>query len=181
MTFPPEAIRHFQILDEIERQTDRGAALVATAYLDERLRDALRAMCTDDVQSVKDGSDTVESRLFDGTGPFATLSAKINAAFALGFVGPISLRELHLIRKIRNHFAHSSSPGGFDASPVADWCRELRLPEWCLDFGDTEPPSEPRQRFLRSVDLLWSFLFTEMVKKDLVGVRRVPPSPDTLP
>jgi DNA-binding MltR family transcriptional regulator len=180
MQIPNDFIRHFAIQAEIEAQSDRGTALVATSYLDERLREALRAALSDAIEEAKDGSDTVEARLFDGTGPFATLSGKINVAFALGFLGTVALRDLHLIRKIRNHFAHSADPGRFDMPPVSDWCRELRLPDWCLLPGESSPPTEARARFLTAMHLAWSFLWTEMCKKGLVGEGRVAPNPTTL-
>jgi DNA-binding MltR family transcriptional regulator len=178
--FSPSVLRHFEIRAEIEAQSDRAAALVAAAYLEERLREAIRALFTDAVVQVKESGQTVESRLFEGTGPLATFSAKISIALALGLVGPESLRELHLIRKIRNEFAHNAEPLGFGDSPVSDWCRELHFPEWCLRAGQDTPPTAPRDRFLHSVQLLWNFLWTEMSKKQLIGTYRIQPAPTTL-
>lgn len=180
MIIPAETRRHFAIQEEIASQSDRGAALVAAAYVEERLRAAIRALCTDTIADAKDGGDTVEARLFEGNGAVATFSAKINVGFAMGFFGPVTLRDLHLVRKIRNHFAHEVSSVSFADAPVSDWCRELRLPDWCRPSIDEASPTEPRPRFMCTVRLLHNFLFTEMVKRDLIGDKRSQPSPQVL-
>ena len=64
------------IILETSKQTDRGAALIATAYLEERLIDAIKARLIHDL--------TLENKLFKGSGPLASLSAKINMGFLLG-------------------------------------------------------------------------------------------------
>jgi DNA-binding MltR family transcriptional regulator len=182
MKVPPELIRGSAIMREIEAQTDRGAALISIAYLEERLSRAIRAGFRDAIEEAKFDGSTVEKRLFEGSGPLATLSAKIDYAFAVGFYGPVSYRELHLLRRVRNDFAHSADPLSFESPGIVDRCNELQLPEWVRFPNEEKTPTEPRARFLKSVHVLYQFLWTEMVKKDLVGDTRAPqPEPYTLP
>jgi hypothetical protein len=119
---------------ELSSETDRGAALFAAAHLDERLEMLLRAFLIDD--------EPVAAPLFSGTGALATFSARIDMAYLTGLI-PLSIRrELHLIRRIRNEFAHSPRSVQFANEAIASRCRELtRAP-----FANA-----PRERFVQAV------------------------------
>ena len=88
MEIPKEVIRHFGIQAEIENQGDRGAAIIATSYLDERLREALRAAFSDGIEEAKEGSETVEARLFEGTGPVQRSAARSTSRSPLASWAP---------------------------------------------------------------------------------------------
>jgi hypothetical protein len=119
---------------ELSRETDRGAALFAAAHLDERLEMLLRAFLIDD--------ESVTAPLFSGNGVPATFSARIDMAYLTGLIPPSTRRELHLIRRIRNEFAHSPRSVQFANEAIASRCRELtRAP-----FANA-----PRQRFVQAV------------------------------
>jgi hypothetical protein len=64
------------ILEEIEKQTDRAAALIATSYLEDRLVEAIKA------RTVRD--QNVEKDMFRNSGPLGSFSAKIDLGFMLG-------------------------------------------------------------------------------------------------
>ena len=110
LRIPEEAIRHWKVLDEIASQTDRGTAIIATAYLDERLKEVILAKLSQSGLDMKFQEKTVRDRLLGGSGPLQSFSARIDFAAALGFLGPQAHRDAHLIRKIRNDFAHKSTP-----------------------------------------------------------------------
>ena len=57
------------ILAEIKQQTDRGAALIATAYLEERFVDAIKARLVND--------ETLQDKLFKGYGPLGREPIKL--------------------------------------------------------------------------------------------------------
>jgi hypothetical protein len=59
------------------------------------------------------------------SGPLGTFSARIEVAFLCGFIGERAKRDLHLIRKIRNEFAHVPEPLDFSTEQIANRCREL--------------------------------------------------------
>ena len=61
---------------EFRLESDRDCGLMAAAYLDEALKDMLASYMVNDKRLIKD--------LFNGQGPLATFSSRINIAFALG-------------------------------------------------------------------------------------------------
>src|SRR5206468_5368147 len=82
----------------LSNETDRGAALVCAAFLEEDLKALLERYFTD--------VPKVVSRLLDQSGPLATFSAKIDLSFVSGLISEEMYRALHLLRRIRNSFAH---------------------------------------------------------------------------
>jgi hypothetical protein len=52
--------------------------------------------------------NTSEDPLFDGANaPLSTFNARIEMAYRLGVIDATFSRNLHLVRKIRNDFAHN--------------------------------------------------------------------------
>jgi len=117
-------------------ETDRGAGLYAAAFLDARLEALFRRFF---VQREKVADD-----LLTGTGGLSTFSARIDLAMLLGLASHSTWRDLHLIRKIRNDFAHSPETIGFSHDPVASRCRELGHTP-LVDGG------KPRARYVQAV------------------------------
>lgn len=113
---------------EVERASDRGAAIIAASGLELMLDRIL------------------ESSLVEGTFPndsVSTFSAKIWLCHALGNLSDDERHDLTLIRKIRNTFAHDID-ASLTTEPASDRCRALRLGERLY-----EPKSIP---FLRDVN-----------------------------
>jgi DNA-binding MltR family transcriptional regulator len=111
----------------LSKETDRGAAVLAGGYLDALLEDLLRAVLV------------LGPKLDDliSTGrPLGSFSSRIDLAYSLGLLPEVRLRDLHLIRKIRNYFAHDMEADTFAMSPVCDWCRELASTTWALSISD---------------------------------------------
>jgi DNA-binding MltR family transcriptional regulator len=114
------------ILDELKNEPDRAAALIGASMLEHALQEAIRSVLRS-FHAEKD-KDTLE-RLFGGHGIFSGLSAKILSAFALRIIGPVAQRDLDLINKIRNEFAHDMNPLYFNTPRVQDRCKELKITE----------------------------------------------------
>jgi hypothetical protein len=99
-------------LDEVNSQTDRGAAIVSAAVLDDLLKLAILARLIEISAERRDN-------LFDKTGaPLSSFSAKIEMAFALGVISNDARLALHLVRDIRNMFAHRIAQMSFDDPEV---------------------------------------------------------------
>jgi mannitol operon repressor len=110
-----------QFLNELHDETDRGAAVLGAAFLEEYLQRLIKAFLVDHSKS---------SDLFDGASPpLGTLSAKIAAAFAMGLVTADERQELDLIRKIRNEFAHELEGLSFEDDLICNLCNKLKFPE----------------------------------------------------
>lgn len=99
------------IANAFAKETDRAAAIVAAAMLDDSLANLLEALL---VRPDKDERSIVRG----DQAPLGTFSARINAAHQLGLISRYFVRDLHLIRKIRNDFAHNPQDLSFDTSSV---------------------------------------------------------------
>jgi heme exporter protein D len=96
------------ILAEVRSQTDRGAAIVAAAVLDDILRTLILARFVELSAARRDA-------LFEGiNAPLSSFSARIEVAFAAGIFSNEARVALHFVRKIRNAFAHRIEQITFD-------------------------------------------------------------------
>src|SRR5689334_5106314 len=86
-------------IDRFTRQSDRGTVLIASAWIDDSLRELLRAHFRPDHASLQ--------QVLEGTGPLATFSSRIQVAYLLDLIEETARKDLDLIRKIRNLFAHA--------------------------------------------------------------------------
>jgi hypothetical protein len=102
----------------------------------------LRNMLGKLLKSVLVQDDKLLKVLFEGYGPLATFSARIDLAYGLGYIAPLQRRDLHLIRKIRNIFAHRTGEVTFDDDDISSRCLELHH-----DIYNENLP--PRKKFIR--------------------------------
>ena len=108
-----------RFLAEVYSESDRAAAILAAAAIDQRLTRLLYKLF---------GPETSQSTsLFRPDDPLGSLAAKIEVAFRTGIIGEDLHRELHLLRKIRNKFAHSEKLLSFAESPIRDFAGELSI------------------------------------------------------
>ncbi|HXX21704.1 MAG TPA: hypothetical protein VEO19_00985 [Terriglobia bacterium] len=129
----------FRLYLDLMKETDRACALMAAEYCSAKLSDVLSAAFVDDKKVVKKilGDDPYA--------PLGTFSSRIDLAYLVGLVSKTAHRELHLIRKIRNRFAHEYAPLTFEDPRIANWCREL---DGHNIFGR---PKRSRANFLRNL------------------------------
>ncbi len=129
-----------KFVDELRRETDRGLPLVGAALIDEKLLETLNAFFVH--------GKAAERLLSDNNGALGTFSSRIDACFALGLIDDFEHREISLIRKVRNEFAHAKHGLSFQSEPVKGFCSSLKsdLPE-----GANYPINEPRFRFTNAV------------------------------
>lgn len=127
----------------LTKESDRGCALFAAAYLDKALSDLLYLSLVADKRIEKD--------LFEGTAPLSTFSARIKLAFYLGKISKECRADLDTIRGIRNEFAHHAELISFDDQSIADRCRNLR-------FSYHERAGRPRAHFTAAVSRILGLL-----------------------
>ena len=144
----PEIEELGRFLNAFNRETDRGAALVAASMIDERLLTVLQTFLVDTQES---------QRLLVGfNAPLGGFSARASAALAVGLIQQNEFQEITLIRRIRNEFGHAWRPVDFESGRVADLARQLRW--WGPE--ELEANATLRERFNFAVamllmDLLW--------------------------
>src|SRR5258706_8269848 len=105
------------IIKEIERQRDRGAAIIAGACLEERLTELL--------QAAFEKHDDVSNQIFKGYGPLASFRAKIDLALLLGMYPEYTHKTLLIIKDVRNEFAHRSEKITSKTQRIVDLCSNL--------------------------------------------------------
>lgn len=108
----------FKIEDELGRESDRGCALVAAAYLENEMTELLKRFF------VTQGSKATKA-LFDFNGPVGTFSSKIRLSLALGLIPEEIQSALDLIRNLRNDFAHLHEPLNFESPTIRQRIRRL--------------------------------------------------------
>jgi hypothetical protein len=144
-------------LREFQDETDRGAALVGAAVIDHRLQETLRAFMV---------SEKVASTLLNGgSAPLGSFSSRIDAAFALGLTTEHEYSECHIIRRIRNEFAHRKHGVTFADQKISALCDNLQSG---LPGGREEFKGKPRFIFINAVVLISTGLTyrSEWVKKE---------------
>ena len=85
--------------DELQSETDRGATILASVWIEKLLERKLVTLFTE-------GNSDARRKLFDFSGPFSAFSSKILAAYCLGWIDSDIRHDIDLVRKIRNLFAH---------------------------------------------------------------------------
>lgn len=107
--------------EEIFDASPRACAIVTAAVCEKRIEQTLRAHFRKD--------DGLLKALFLPGGPIGNFGPKTQLAFAMGLISETAFHDLKIITKVRNLYAHNFDLGGFNDQPVADHCRNLKLPE----------------------------------------------------
>ena len=125
-------------LEGARRETHRGWALMAAQFLHTLLHELLtRSLVPSGITR-----DFIKKLDFE---------ERINLGFMLGRYDGRIQRDLDLIRRIRNRFAHSTEALDFDSDGIRDICRELTLPIFPRDV-------EPARRFFHSFNTVAYYL-----------------------
>jgi mannitol operon repressor len=103
-------------LAALRKESDRGAALISTAMIDEQLKKCVQARLLDD--------DRVERLLCGFSAPIGTMSARCLTAFLLGTISEEEFSDIAVLRNIRNRFAHDLRVSFTDASVIGQ-CKKL--------------------------------------------------------
>jgi len=119
------------VIEELDRESDRGVALIGAAYLDTALKSLLEASLA--------GGKTVADKMFDTpNAPLATFSSRIAMAYGLGHIGPHYFNALESIREIRNAFAHFRRTLTFEDPEIRIWIEST----FTLPYVLPDPPPD---------------------------------------
>jgi DNA-binding MltR family transcriptional regulator len=136
------------IIEEIEKQTDRGAAIIGAALVDDVLARAI-------LGKFISLSSTKKKALFGGSGPLGTYQAKIDLAYALGLLTDAMATDFKLIGSVRNKFAHRPTAIGFSDKDIADLCSNLKTGQ--ID-KEEDWVKEPRNMYIAACTTLVAVL-----------------------
>lgn len=132
----PHLEKFWPYTEVLDKESSRGKVLVSTGFLEEQLKQILLAFMLQGQQA--------EDLLEGGNAPLGTLSSRISACFALGLINQNEHDDLHLIRKIRNDFAHDIHTT-FKTESVMNRCRELHFS--AKDAPGEKNPIPPEGQF----------------------------------
>lgn len=155
----PELEDLSKFLIGFNKETDRGAVLLAASIIDEWLSEIL-------INYLKE--DSISKELVIGfNAPLGTFSARTKMAYSLSLIEKREYDEINIIRKIRNQFGHNWQELNFDSEIIKKECDKL---SW---FGPYDLPEESftnRNKFNFVIvallgDLLWR---KRLVKRDRI-------------
>jgi len=121
--------------NEISQGGDRSAAILAAAFTEDTLRFSIS-------QRFWDINDKDFEGLCSAHGPLGSFWSMIELGYALGIYRDIFRNDLHVIRTIRNAFAHTMKPINFETPAVE---KELSRAKY-LDYIKSLP-LEPIDEF----------------------------------
>lgn len=111
---------HFSVTslrEQIDAESDRGAALLAAGFINE----ALRRKLLHHFRHRKQGRELLD----DANAPLAGLSAAARACRALDLITEEQFRRLLLVRQLRNDFAHGWQALTFSAPGIRKTVNQL--------------------------------------------------------
>lgn len=108
-------------------ESDRGCIIVAAAILDKLLEDII-------LEHIKKHAapKTLTKSLFDLSGPISNLSAKISICRAFGLIDDLAYKDLMIIRKLRNSFAHETEKASFTLESVRQKIKSMHFVQHCM-------------------------------------------------
>jgi hypothetical protein len=109
---------------ELDALPDRAAAIVGATILEAKLGNRLKR---DLPNFVIKGNNTLHDRIFNFQGPLGPFSARIDAGFILKIYDEATWRDLDIIRRIRNDFAHTTVIGSFTNDSIRERCGNLKV------------------------------------------------------
>lgn len=111
-----------QFFSELAQETDAGLVVLSVSYIDTHLADAFK-------KNMLGLSNRSAEEIFENTGPLSTMSAKIRVARGLAWLSESTASDLHLLRKIRNAFAHDPYRRSIGDKEIADYVDSLAATE----------------------------------------------------
>jgi hypothetical protein len=155
-------------------ESDRGCVLFGT----QMISDDLDTMLDTAFGNRRDKDSTIKS-LFSGYGPLASLSGKLDLAYALGFIDADLRSLINLVRKIRNICAHESGPLTLKDPRLRDVFTQLKtrthtdnlLPKVDYEQAGLPPEVHDKNEFIRLIAYLLGRLNAnyEVIKKKTYG------------
>lgn len=141
-TSSPDFLRMIALYGRVGDESERGMAVLMAAELDRVTLNLLK--CFIPMGKARD------YLLIGQSAPISSFSSKINLARALSLITEDEFHDLHIIRKIRNEFAHSSNVSFADISITSK----------ISHFRKTYSNYSPRKIFeVRGVDLITEIEF----------------------
>jgi hypothetical protein len=157
---PPESSDLVGMAKTIEPESDRAAALIIAAWVDDALTGLLKAYLVQEPKVIKE--------MFQRMAPLSTFSSRIKAAYLVGLIDKHQYDNLETIRDIRNDFAHSRANLTFQNESIRARCGNLMIRSLAEASGERTKrggsPPNPRRAFIATA-LVLSGYYLELREK----------------
>lgn len=110
----------FAFIEEFKRESDRAAVILIAARVEYLLGELLGRFLLPNTRS--------SDELLDVDRPLGTFSSRIDAAYRLNLIDGEFARALHILRRMRNSFAHTTAGGSLTNGPNRDRVTEFVAP-----------------------------------------------------
>lgn len=135
-----------RLVADLKKETDRGAALLGAAFLDDVLDLMLQSAFVNDSEAV--------NKILGPGRPLESFGARAHLAYCMGLLGEDVYADINLIREIRNDFAHRH-PNTFEVAEIRQKCERLKCVSLMLS-GEND--CNGRDRFIVDVVLIANHL-----------------------
>jgi len=102
---------------EMNSASERAQAIVATAFLEDKLTELLQAYLREDADTTR--------KMFKPSGPLGGLGPKIDLGYLMGLYSKDFRNDLATMADIRNRFAHWARPTTFDTKEIRQCCEKI--------------------------------------------------------
>lgn len=144
-----------KMVEVFQYESDRGAAVLAGSYVDNYLGLYLKSKMVE---------SSLEGKIFGPQGSLSSFSQRIDFSEAFGYLPKNTCAKLHIIRKIRNHFAHHPLEASFSRDPIKGYIDALEnLKELKVKFpGNKFKLKNPKTIYLVSIGLIIAIIYAKM-------------------
>jgi len=138
--------RRDELFETLSKESDRGVVLISASFLDEALEALLRARFSIRYPKSKSSINT----LFDTFGPLHFFSAKVKICYAMDLIGEWMYRDLEIVRKLRNEFAHSAGVARFDLPTSVQLTERLKAADLAVTTITKEAAGRKKAKKIKS-------------------------------
>ena len=132
VAYNPSKDQEFKkFIEEIEKESERGMAIICHAYIDDLLKEILKKRLIEDKDFLKNLEWLSFSRL-------------LTLCYITGIVTKEEKKEIKLLNEIRNKFAHKRKANSFRIDNIPDICNKLIVPR-CFTGVSTS-----RKKYIRT-------------------------------
>lgn len=122
---------HDDMKEFFDNSPDRGLAIALPAILENRVTTMLKLAMRRD--------EKTEKELFRSSGALANFGVKAQLAYMLGLLDKETYRDLDLLVKIRNDFAHNVGTKRFDQETISRRIESMHIYKILVSLRDGRP------------------------------------------
>ncbi len=106
-----------EFIKEIKKESERAQAIICHAYVEELLKELLKKRLIKDKDFLKSLKKLI------------SFSRLLTLCYITGIVNKAERKDIKLLAKIRNRFAHKRKIKSFNAEDIPELCNDLRIPK----------------------------------------------------